>query len=438
VHVGLQVLAALAYAHDAFGLVHRDVTPRNIMIDTLGHVRLLDFGIAAPIANDGSGRFGSIGYMSPEQVRNEPVDGRSDLFALGAVLYEACMGRPAFTRDSMRAFEQEILGGVVSWPGDHPLASTLGPLLDPSVEGRPPSAQDAERQLRTWLSANAPEGVAPGLGRRVRETMSSHADQEPRSPMGSEAPLAGQVRSLATSPILADLLGATQPITGRRPGVPPGEPTPTGDRRWTRATAWTGALVLALVLGAAWVSNRWAGNSSATGEAPSKAESEPPGRNPTATFVNKQRDRVDNTTPPQEVRGPDAPDEPPSHGQDGLPSNRRDEHPAASPIPGSPDVAPKKSPANHAGGAHTSVVSTPSGVLHVNATPWARVSIDQRPVGTTPLRGLRPAAGKRNIVLRCPPLGREFTTTIEVEAGKTTRLVVDLTKEPPEAQTTTE
>src|SRR5262245_24098133 len=73
-YLGVEICRALDYAHRRAGVVHRDVTPRNVLIDEEGAVRLIDFGIAAPVSLDATGRheiFGSPGHMPPEQLRGE-------------------------------------------------------------------------------------------------------------------------------------------------------------------------------------------------------------------------------------------------------------------------------------------------------------------------------------------------------------------------------
>ena len=115
VEYGVQIARGLGAAHDK-GLVHRDLKPENIFIGKDGHVKILDFGLARQTAaQPASGEafettfaraletdpgvvLGTVGYMSPEQVRGEPVDARSDIFAFGAVLYEMLTGRRAFQR----------------------------------------------------------------------------------------------------------------------------------------------------------------------------------------------------------------------------------------------------------------------------------------------------------------------------------------------------
>ena len=91
-----QVAGALDAAHRR-ALVHRDVKPANVLIDGEGHVYLTDFGITKQLGGDSTdtGRVvGTLDYLAPEQIRGEPVDGRTDVYALGCLLYECLAGAP--------------------------------------------------------------------------------------------------------------------------------------------------------------------------------------------------------------------------------------------------------------------------------------------------------------------------------------------------------
>jgi eukaryotic-like serine/threonine-protein kinase len=117
IDVAVQIARGLAAAHDK-GIVHRDLKPENVFVTKDGRVKILDFGLAKPIGFGQSAAaastmmptvaggtepglvLGTVGYMSPEQVRGGEVDHRTDIFSFGAVLYELVSGRRAFRRDT--------------------------------------------------------------------------------------------------------------------------------------------------------------------------------------------------------------------------------------------------------------------------------------------------------------------------------------------------
>lgn len=162
-----QVADALAYLQDGrdaagapFEVVHRDVSPTNIVISESGQTKLIDFGIAkrGRDVKEGSGaRPGKLGYMSPEQVKGLPLDGRSDLFSLGTILYEITVGRRMW-RGAQEVVMQRIVEEKAPPPTavvrDYPPTLELIVLraLEKRPEARYASAAEMAADLETFVA----------------------------------------------------------------------------------------------------------------------------------------------------------------------------------------------------------------------------------------------------------------------------------------------
>ncbi len=227
--VGAQMCAGLQYVHtledtdQADHLVHRDLKPSNVFIARDGTVKIGDFGIAR--SNTGHGLQTSEGmirgtpaYMSPEQSRGAELDPRSDLFALGAVLFEMAAGRQLFPPSLGIRGLVAALGDVESYLGKNNilrpvedavpgLSSVIGALLHTDPERRPAYAEDVGEDLREILQRDPP---TTGLSRAIRGLL------------GSDATSTGPEEGGGATPV-----GAPPATRNRPPATPAGEPVAT-------------------------------------------------------------------------------------------------------------------------------------------------------------------------------------------------------------------
>ncbi|HWU88284.1 MAG TPA: protein kinase, partial [Kofleriaceae bacterium] len=164
IYVIAEVLGGLGYAHDlpvgsgVRGLVHRDVSPHNVLLSWAGAVKVSDFGIAkARAASEATASVfikGKPAYMSPEQANGQPLDGRSDLFAVGIMLWEMLLGRRLFVAEDTRSTLAAVLFGQIPRPrslrGDVPkdLERVVMRLLERDLPARYATAEEAIAELR--------------------------------------------------------------------------------------------------------------------------------------------------------------------------------------------------------------------------------------------------------------------------------------------------
>ena len=171
VEIACQVAEGLAYAHHR-GVVHRDIKPGNIMLPDRGAAKIMDFGLARMRVADHKTSTGMVlgtpKYMSPEQLAGRPLDHRSDIFSLGAVLFEMLTGQPPFTGTDVSQLMHNIAHAVHVAPTR--LAPGLPAVLDlivaraleKSPEQRYQDAQELVDDLHSALS-ELPAAAAPGL-----------------------------------------------------------------------------------------------------------------------------------------------------------------------------------------------------------------------------------------------------------------------------------
>jgi eukaryotic-like serine/threonine-protein kinase len=300
--IAVQVAGALAYAHER-GVVHRDVKPHNVLLTADGHAKLTDFGIArvddAPGLTNPGRVLGTGDYVAPEQAQGLPLDGRADIYALGALLYHCLTSAPPYRGSSFVEIAEQHLRAPV-----------------PSVQSRRPEVSDGVEAIVAQALAKSPDDRFADVGA-----------------MGSalEAELLALTRDdgseTAEVPLVATALEVAEPGEGESENrrALEGEPDNHGDRlpRVRGRRLWPiGLLVLVLAAGIGWAA--YLGSS--FGDGSDAVTTSPPGSTPKTTGVTTSAPGTTTAVTGAAVSGLTASSyDPSSDGGDG------DEHPADAP-----------------------------------------------------------------------------------------------------------
>jgi serine/threonine protein kinase len=431
---------------DAFGMVHRDVSPHNIFVSYAGDVKVMDFGVAKAAGRitttETGGRKGKLAYMSPEQLLNEGVDRRTDIFALGVVLWEISLARRLFRTDNDAQTITKILQGTVPAPTaiepSYPfeLEQIVLKCLARSPADRYATAQELAIELEQFEKRHSTANGAMGVAGLMKDLFPDRIEQKKQmlraataisvtasSSGGTAASSSGRLSAMAAAP-RPELGGSTEVTPPPRAGDGAPEVSmvaPSGTlsgmvadlqgRRersplFLAMVAGVPVLIVVLVFGA-WSALR----TEAVAPAPTPASATPPPPAPTPEVVAPTPPTP--TLPlgadlPEITATPDgAPAEAPvaDHGRPVRRTPTRDTTPPVAPPPPTttttartPRPTPPEDRAPAAATTHIQILALGT---------WAHVRIDGHEVGQTPYNG-EVTVGGHSIELLTDD-GRTFT-----------------------------
>ncbi|MEO1766010.1 serine/threonine protein kinase [Thiobacter aerophilum] len=403
VHIAAQVCDGLAFAHE-HGIVHRDIKPANIMVMKNGMVKITDFGIAqvSSASRTMAGMvMGSPKYMSPEQVVGQTVDGRSDIFSLGVVLYEMLTGKTPFVGDNISAIMYQILNEEPIPPKafNQNVPDSLNYIVLKALAKHPDAryqtAKEMARDLRKYktLQIPAPGETPPAAPMERRKT--------PRNSLGD----------------------ATQVIARLSDDGAPAAPTPApgiSAVHWPRWALLAGVPLLFAVFVAVVLSRSPGSPAPAGAPAQPAAPVQSPAAPAAAAPPHALATAPGQTTPatPPDARREER-SEPAAVSARPQPTPERQAKPAA---PARLKAAPLTSTAQTRVVEEAATPITASGTLQLAIAPWGEVFVDGVRQGVSPpLREIKLPPGDHTILVVNQTFA-PYSQTMRVEAGGTYKI----------------
>ncbi|MBM7112190.1 protein kinase domain-containing protein [Archangium primigenium] len=438
----------LAFAHgfidpdtqQPLGLIHRDISPDNILLSRQGEVKVVDFGIAKATGQSARTETGALKgklpYMAPEQVRSKPLDQRADVYALGVVLYELLTARKPFVAPTDAELMQAILHQqpvpVTQLRPDLPEA--MGEILDLALakdrEQRYPDCASFQADLEDFILSVGRPVTTQYVAQYITHTLSGTECPTPTSYSGS-----GRGRlSLSGTP--------TRPATASRPGTepapvaapppaataeeptraePPPAPAARAPRRWALPLVG-GALLLSASAIVGWRASQPEETPVSTPlQARAPTDLTPKASAPKAPEPKAPAPKVAAAKAAPQVAAPPPAVEPAPVEPDA--EEDLSEESTESPEATAERTAPAR--AKRAVAARTG----PRGSLELRIVPYATVYVNGRRLGDTPMAPVLLPAGNHTVKLVNTTLAKTVTRSIEVKPEQSTMLKLNLQEE---------